>query len=79
VEEGLSLEGEIVRYPVSLSLTLTRNEKVEQYIRKNTHKNDPIPLYGKLLESHSNFEFTPFLARRKIGSKKGAGGERSER
>ena len=39
VEEGLSLEGEIVRYSSeSLSLTLSRNEKVEQHIRKKTHK-----------------------------------------
>jgi len=39
VEEGLSLEEEIVRYPnVSLSPTLGRNEKVEQHIIKNTHK-----------------------------------------
>jgi len=39
MEEGLSLEGKIVRYSsVSLSLTLGRNEKVEQYIRKKTHK-----------------------------------------
>jgi len=37
--KGISLEGEIVRYPsVSLSPTLNRNEKVEQYIRKKTHK-----------------------------------------
>jgi len=37
VEEGLSLEGEIVRYPnVSLSPTLSKNEKVEQHIRKKT-------------------------------------------
>ena len=36
---GLSLEGEIVRYPsVSLSPTLSMNEKVEQHIRKKTHK-----------------------------------------
>jgi len=35
----LSLEGEIVRYPsVSLSPTLSRSEKVEQHIRKKTHK-----------------------------------------
>ena len=39
VKEGLSLEGEIVRYSsVSLSPRLGRNEKVEQYIRKKTHK-----------------------------------------
>ena len=39
IEEGLSLEGEIVRYPnVSLSPTLSRNEKVEQHIKKKTHK-----------------------------------------
>jgi len=35
----LTLEGEIVRNPsVSLSPTLTRNEKVEHYIRIKTHK-----------------------------------------
>jgi len=39
MEEGLSLEGEIVRYSsVSLSPTLGRNEKVGQDIRKKTHK-----------------------------------------
>jgi len=39
VEERLSLEGEIVRYSsVSLSLTLSRNDKVEQHIKKKTHK-----------------------------------------
>jgi len=39
VKEGLPLEGQIVRYPnVSLSPTLSRNEKVEQHIRKKTHK-----------------------------------------
>jgi len=39
VEERLSLEGEIVRYSsVSLSPTLSRNEKVKQRIRKKTHK-----------------------------------------
>ena len=39
VEEWLSLEGKIVRYSsVSLSPTLGRNEKVEQYIRKKNHK-----------------------------------------
>jgi len=39
VEEGLSVEGEIVRYSsMSLSPTLGRNKKVEQYIRKKTHK-----------------------------------------
>jgi len=43
VKEGLSLEGEIVRYSsVSLSHTLSRNEKVEQHIKKKTHK--PIAL-----------------------------------
>ena len=35
----LTLEGEIVRNTsVSLSPTLTRNEKVEHYIRIKTHK-----------------------------------------
>jgi len=39
VKEKLSLEVEIVRYScVSLSLALSRNEKVEQHIRKKTHK-----------------------------------------
>jgi len=37
VEEGLSLEEEIVS-SVSLSPTLGRNEKLEQHIRKKTHK-----------------------------------------
>jgi len=33
------LRGRFVRYPsVSLSPTLSRNEKVEQHIRKKTHK-----------------------------------------
>ena len=37
--KGLSLAEEIVRYPsVSLSPTLSKNEKFEQYIRKKTHK-----------------------------------------
>ena len=37
--KGLTLEGEMVRNPsVSLSPTLTRNEKVEHYIRIKTHK-----------------------------------------
>jgi len=35
----LTLEGEIVKNPsVGLSPTLTRNEKVEHYIRIKTHK-----------------------------------------
>jgi len=39
VEEGLPLEGKIVRYSsVSLSPTLGRNEKFEQHIRKKIHK-----------------------------------------
>jgi len=39
MEERLSLGGEIVRYSsVSLSSTLCRNEKVEQYIAKKSHK-----------------------------------------
>jgi len=37
--KGLTLKGEIVKNPsVSLSLTLTKNEKVEHYIRIKTHK-----------------------------------------
>jgi len=61
VKEGLSLEREIVRYSsVSLSPTLSRNEKVEQHIRKKTHKPNAlrfrigggvIPLYGLALFS----------------------------
>ena len=61
VEEGLTLEGEIVRYSsVSLSPTLSRNEKVKQHIRKKTHKpnalrfwveGDVIPLHGLTLVS----------------------------
>jgi len=56
VKEGLSLEREIVKYPsLSLSRILSRNEKVEQHIRKKTHKpnalrfrveGDVIPLCG---------------------------------
>jgi len=39
VEEGLTLEGEIVRYSsVSRSPTLGRNEKAEEHIRKKTRK-----------------------------------------
>jgi len=35
MEEGLSLEGEIVRYSsLSLSPTLGKNEKVEQHIER---------------------------------------------
>ena len=61
VEEGLSLEEEIVRYSsVGLNLILGRNEKVEQYIRKKTCKPNAlrfwveggvIPLYGLALVS----------------------------
>jgi len=41
--KGLTLEGEIVKNPsVSLRPTLTRNEKVEHYIRIKTYK--PIAL-----------------------------------
>jgi len=40
--KGLSLKGEIVRYSsVSLNPTLSRNEKVEQHIRKRPTK--PMP------------------------------------
>jgi len=39
VEEGFTLEGEIVRYSsVSRSPTLGRNEKVEQHIRNKIRK-----------------------------------------
>ena len=61
MDERLSLEREIVRYPsVNLSPTLSRNEKVEQHIRKKTHKLNAlrfwveggvIPLYGLALVS----------------------------
>jgi len=41
--KGITLMGEMVKNPsVSLSLTLTRNEKVEHYIKIKTHK--PITL-----------------------------------
>jgi len=66
---GLSLEREIVRYSsVSLSPTLSINEKVEQHIRKKTHKPNAlrfwveggvIPLYV-WLSSHS-CEISPIL------------------
>jgi len=59
----VSLDG-FVRYPsVSLSLTLSKNEKVEQHIRKKTHKPNAlrfwveggvIPLYGL---THFSFLF----------------------
>jgi len=48
VEEGLTLEGEIVRYSsVSRSPTLGRNEKVEQHIRKKTHKPNALRFWVK--------------------------------
>jgi len=63
VEEGLTLEGEIVRYSsASRSLTLGKNEKVEQHIRKKTRKPNAlrfwveggiISLYVVWLSSHS--------------------------
>ena len=70
VEEGLSLEGEIVRYSsVSLSPTLSRNGKVEQHIRKKTRKPNVlrfwigggvIPLYvGSVLILLRSPRFTP--------------------
>ena len=41
VEEGLSLEEEIVRcLSVSLSPTLSGNEKIKQHIRKKTYKSN---------------------------------------
>jgi len=68
--KGLSLEREIVRYSsVSLSLILSRNEIVEQHIRKKTHKPNAlrfwveggvIPLCGFWLSSHS-CEISPAL------------------
>jgi len=62
--KGLTLEGKIVRNPsVSLSPTLTRNEKVEHYIRIKTHKPiakgrkgvlvvGQLPLEGEKVEHH---------------------------
>jgi len=48
VEEGLTLEGEIVRYSsVSLSPTLGRNEKVEQHIRNKTRKPNVLRFWVK--------------------------------
>jgi len=50
--KGLTLEGEIVRNPsVSPSPTLTRNEKVEHYIRINTHKSSVLRFW---VESDAN-------------------------
>ena len=61
------LRGRFVRYPsVSLSPTLSRNEKVEQHIRKKTHKLNAlrfwveggvIPLY--VWPSSHSCEFSP--------------------
>ena len=62
VEEGLTLEGEIVRYStVSRSPSLGRNEKFEQHIRNKTSKPNAlrfwveggvIPLYvGSVISS----------------------------
>ena len=43
----LLLEGEIVRNPsVSLSLTLSRNKKVEQYIRKKYSQTHNLKILG---------------------------------
>jgi len=48
VEERFLLDREIVRYSsVSLSLTLSRNEKVEQHIRKKTHKTNVLRFWVK--------------------------------
>jgi len=48
VEEGPSLEGVIVRYSsVNLSPTSGRNEKVEQHIRKKTHKPNVLRFWVK--------------------------------
>jgi len=70
VEEGLSLEEEIVRNPsVSLSPTLSKNGKVEQHIRKKTHKPNAlrfwveggvIPLCGSA--QFSLFEISPIFS-----------------
>jgi len=73
VEEGLTLEGEIVKYSnVSLSPTLDRNEKVEQHIRKKIRKPNAlrfwvkggvIPLYVVWLSSHClrSPQFSPWI------------------
>jgi len=46
MEERLSLEGKIVKYPsVNLSPTLNKNEKVEQHIRKKTYKDKNFCIY----------------------------------
>jgi len=46
MEDRLSLEGKIVKYTsVNLSSTLNRNEKVEQHIRKKTHKGESFSIY----------------------------------
>jgi len=68
-EQGLLLEGEIVRYSsVSLSPTLSKNEKVKRYIRKKTHKpialrfwveGGGIPLCG--LAQFSLYEISPVM------------------
>ena len=48
MEEELALEGDIVRNPsASLSPTLSRNEKVEQYIRKKTYKLNVVKFWIK--------------------------------
>jgi len=48
VEDGLTLEREIVRYSsVSRSPTLYRNEKVEQHIRKKTRKPNALRFWIK--------------------------------
>jgi len=71
VEEGLSLEGKILRYSsMSLSLKLGKNEKLEQHITKKTHKPNAlrfwvegtvISLYGFWLSSHCLRSLLRFL------------------
>jgi len=48
--KGLILEGEIVRNPsMNLSFTLTRNEKVEHYIRIKTYKSITLRFWVEMM------------------------------
>ena len=63
--KGLSLEGKIVRYTsVSLSFTFSRSEKVEQHIRKKTHKPNALRFWieGGVIPL-CVFDSVPILAR----------------
>jgi len=87
--KGFSLEGEIVKYPsVSLSPTLSRNEKVEQHIRKKIRKPNAlrfwvegsvIPLYvGSCLILVRSPRFCPFGSPNTLSGKRLALGETKE-